>query len=110
MLPAAFQVVGDAAQLFNFPECVRQGLDVRLPAARAIGRPTVGEGGAQALANLKDVRGSGGSDTDGARGGDSDPLNSAGAGTPVGHGRKAHESAILAVAVLLDANLSIGIS
>jgi hypothetical protein len=44
------QVVGDAAELLNFPQCAVQGLDVGLSAALTVGVSAVGNGVACILA------------------------------------------------------------
>jgi hypothetical protein len=64
MLAIRLQVIGDATEPLHLLQGAVQGLNVGLPAARAVGSPTVGNGGAKALAQSQQVGGAGGSDAD----------------------------------------------
>jgi len=60
VLARVLQVVGNAAQLLDFRQRVRESFDVGFPAARTVGLPAIGDGMAGALSDGENVGRSGG--------------------------------------------------
>jgi len=57
MFAVGLQFIGDAAQLLDLRQRAVERLNVGLPAARAVGRPAIGNGRACALGDGEDIRG-----------------------------------------------------